>query len=206
MPWRCASRRAARLLTRRPPTPPAPRVGAPRWPPPAAPKPLSGPTDARAPRGGAAPARARLPTRRRERAGAGPEGAGPRASRQRPPRGCANRPAARGLGPALRDAAGREAASGWSGSRAHPLAPRAARPRLPRAPRAPGPRVPRRPLHLNPWPQAADALRLPEMQLCSRLPSSWQHPFFPCHQRSSEARSLSRGAHSQPQPYMRLVY
>lgn len=74
--------------------------------------------------------------------GRGRPGAGLRARRQRPPRGCANRTAARGLGPALRDAAGREAASGWSGSRAHPLASRAARPRLPRAPRAPGPRVP----------------------------------------------------------------
>lgn len=74
--------------------------------------------------------------------GRGRRGAGLRASRLRHPRGCTNRTAARGLGPARRAAAGREAASGWSGSRALPLASRAARPRLPHAPRAPGPRVP----------------------------------------------------------------
>lgn len=74
--------------------------------------------------------------------GRGRPGAESRCSRQRHPRAYANRTAARGLGPARRDAAGREAASGWSASRALPLTSRAARPRRARAPGARGPKVP----------------------------------------------------------------
>lgn len=66
----------------------------------------------------------------------------------------------------------------------------------------PGRRVPRPPLSprcWDPWPQATDALHLPETPLGSCLSSFWELPFFPAHGRSLEARSLTSSAHSQPQ-------
>lgn len=76
------------------------------------------------------------------RAGAGPAWGG--ASRQPsalPARLCQSH-CGPGFGPALRDAAGLEAALGWCESRALPLTSRAARPRQPRAPESQGPKDP----------------------------------------------------------------
>lgn len=146
-------------------------------------------TDARARRGGAAqskPERGWRPAGARSEAGpAG--GAGSRASRRRHPRTSANRTAARRLGPAPRDAAGREAVPGWRESRALPLTSRAARAAWPsRAPGALSPKV-------------LSAASAPES------PGSWElsitaPPSLPlAHKRNSEARSLISSTYSPRQ-------